>query len=204
MAERTAPAEATRPYTMTARAKKAAATRERVLRAAEACFGEDDYDAVTLKAIAARAGVGLQTVVRTGGSKEALFAEVAERFLARMMTPFDAAAAADWRVALRQLHAFYEEYGDRTQRIMAHERRIPEVGAYVTRSRALQRAFIEANYGDALAGLCAAEREQRLAVAMALTGGKFWFSLRRDHGLSAEDSRAAVERQLAALLDLPR
>ena len=54
-----------RAYRMGARAESAALTRERVLDAAAACFGEQDYDAVSLREIAERAGVGLQTVVRT-------------------------------------------------------------------------------------------------------------------------------------------
>ena len=191
-----------RAYTMGARAESAAHTRERVLTAAAACFGEQDYDAVSLREIAERAGVGLQTVVRSAGSKEALFAEVAERFLHTMMAGFAPGRVNDWRAALRQLMTFYETYGDQTIRVMAHEHRVPGVRQYVQRSRELQAAWLEARHGDAFAGLSKSEKKRRVAMALTLTGGRAWYTLRREHGLSASETHRAIEEQLEALLAL--
>ncbi|MBK6580041.1 MAG: TetR/AcrR family transcriptional regulator [Sandaracinaceae bacterium] len=192
-----------RAYRMGARAESAALTRERVLDAAAACFGEQDYDAVSLREIAERAGVGLQTVVRTAGSKEALFAEVAERFLATMMAGFEPGRVDDWRSALRQLMTFYEAHGDQSIRVMAHEHRVPGVRQYVQRSRELQAAWLQARHGDAFAALTATEKKRRVAMVLTLTGGRTWYTLRREHGLSASETHRAIEEQLEALLALP-
>ena len=190
----------TRAYRMRARAERAARTRDRVLSAAMTCFGEEDYETVSLKKIAREAGVGLQTVVRTAGSKEGLFALVAERFLGEMLSTFTAAGPRTWREAVRQVLGFLEEYGDRLVRIQAHEVRVAEVAEYASRSRAMQRAWIEANAGAWFDAMSEEERERRLAMILTLTGSRTWFVLRRIHGLTAEQTRLAVEEQLEPLL----
>lgn len=187
---------------MGARAASAADTRERVMDAAARCFGELDYDAVSLRMIAKEAGVGIQTVVRAAGSKDALFGEVAERFLLKAASGFDAAATGDWYAALDALLAFHEAYGDQTMRIMAHEHRVPAVGAKVRRSRELQSAWIVAHHPEVFEGDDEEAKQRKLAVILALTGGRFWYTLRRDHGLTAEATRRAIEEQLFALIGL--
>ena len=192
----------TRPYRMGARAESAQRTREQVLDAAAECFGEQDYDAVSLKEIAARAGVGLQTVVRTGGSKEALFALVAERFLSATMAGFDLSRLHTWQDALAHLMTFYETFGDRTMRVITQEHRVPLVREYTQRSRALQAAWIQLHHGDAFEGLSDSQRKRRMAMVLTLTGARTWYALRRDYGLSPEATLRNVTEQLTALLDM--
>ena len=67
-----------RPYTMRARAESAQATYRRILDAAEQLFLEQWYDQVTLDHVAEEADVSKQTVLRRFGSKESLFAAVAD------------------------------------------------------------------------------------------------------------------------------
>lgn len=55
------------------------ATRERVLDAAERCFGERGYDDVSIRQIATEAGVTLGVIGFHGGSKQDLFRIVLER-----------------------------------------------------------------------------------------------------------------------------
>ena len=61
-------ANATRPYTMRARAEAAQATAERILDAALEAFGSSAFSEVTLQEIADRAGVSVQTIIRRFGS----------------------------------------------------------------------------------------------------------------------------------------
>jgi len=61
-----------RPYRSTLRQEQAAATRERVLDAALASFREQGYAASSVRQIAERAGVAVQTLYQTWGSKPAL------------------------------------------------------------------------------------------------------------------------------------
>src|SRR3954447_11269272 len=67
-----------RAYTMRARAESAAATRERILEAATAAMRTRVRPDVRLGDIAAPAGVSVQTVLRTFGSRAALLDAVAE------------------------------------------------------------------------------------------------------------------------------
>ena len=59
---------------MSTRAAAAEVTRERILAAASEAFMRGWYDDVTLRDIAADAGVALQTLVNHFGGKETLFA----------------------------------------------------------------------------------------------------------------------------------
>ena len=58
------------------RGRNAAATRQAILDAARQCFGDESYDQVGVRDIAAIAGIDPALVNRYFGSKEALFAEV--------------------------------------------------------------------------------------------------------------------------------
>jgi hypothetical protein len=40
-------------------------------------------------------------------------------------------------------------------------------------------------------------------MVLTLTGGRTWYTLRREHRLSASETHRAIEEQLEALLALP-
>src|ERR1700744_2863947 len=61
-----------------ARSRDAARTRADLLSAARHRFGQDGYERTTIRAIAADVGVDSALVVRYFGSKQALFAAVAD------------------------------------------------------------------------------------------------------------------------------
>ena len=67
-----------RQYRMKVRAEASEETGQRILEAAQQLFGEPLYDQVSLQAVADRAGVGVQTVIRHFTSKEQLFAAVVQ------------------------------------------------------------------------------------------------------------------------------
>lgn len=60
----------------TLRQEQAAVTRSRILAAARQLFFRDGYAATTLKAVAAEAGVAVQTVYSVFGSKSAILTEL--------------------------------------------------------------------------------------------------------------------------------
>lgn len=60
------------------RPRDAAATREALLEAARARFGEQGYDGTTIRAVAADVGVDAALVIRYFGSKEGLFRRSAD------------------------------------------------------------------------------------------------------------------------------
>ncbi len=73
----------------------AAERRELMLDAASIVFGERGYAGTTTDAVAAAAGVSQAYIVRTFGSKEALFAETASRAVSRIKAVFRQAAASE-------------------------------------------------------------------------------------------------------------
>jgi AcrR family transcriptional regulator len=74
-------APARRRYTSVVRAEQAAATRRAVLFAARELFAEQGYAATSIAAIAARAGVAVDTVYAAAGRKPALLRELVETTL---------------------------------------------------------------------------------------------------------------------------
>ena len=115
---------------MSTRAAAAEVTRERILAAACEAFMRGWYDDVTLRDIAADAGVALQTLVNHFGGKEALFAAAAERigqsissmrWTVRGRRRRDAAAELSSTTTTRT--------GDFMLRTLAIEERVPAVAA---------------------------------------------------------------------------
>ena len=78
----------------TLREERAAVTRRRILDAARRRFFEDGYAATTLRAVAAEAGVAVQTVYAVYGSKAAILAEL------RALVVNLPEADAEWRAAM--------------------------------------------------------------------------------------------------------
>ncbi|PZF79297.1 TetR/AcrR family transcriptional regulator [Jiangella anatolica] len=86
----------------------AAERRESILAAATVVFGERGYAGATTDQIAIAAGISQAYVVRTFGSKETLFVEVARRAVGRIEAAFRAAIAADdGRPVAQRLGAAY-------------------------------------------------------------------------------------------------
>lgn len=83
-------ADATRRYRSTLREERAVQTRDRILAAAQELFAAEGFAATTIAAIAAGAGVSVQTVYAVFGSK----AKVARAVVEQME---ESADAATWR-----------------------------------------------------------------------------------------------------------
>lgn len=70
------PTSGARAYDSPLRREQAAATEQRILRAAYELLVSDGYDGTTMAAVAARAGVSVQTVYKSVGSKPELLKRV--------------------------------------------------------------------------------------------------------------------------------
>jgi AcrR family transcriptional regulator len=190
-----------RPYRMTARAAAAAATGERILdAAAEVFYATGD---LSLDAVAARAGVSVQTVIRRFGGRDGLFAAGLERESGRVRDQRDTAVVGDVDDAVRVLLDHYEEYGERVLTLLALEHRSPAAAEVVAQGRALHRSWCERVLGPALAGLDGAARARRLAQLVAVTDVLTWKLLRRDAGLPRADVELALRELLQPLMGGP-
>lgn len=177
---------------MVARADAAEATGERILEAARQLFGELLYDQVTLRAVADRASVTVQTVIRRFGSKEDLFAAVAQRRSGEIREQRDAAPAGDISAATRLLVDSYERWGDEQLHLLAQERRAETMASAVASGRRYHRAWVERVFAPSLRGLPAQQRKRRTAELVAVTDLYIWRIFRRDLGLTRDETEAAV------------
>lgn len=181
-----------RSYHMQARATAAEATGHRLIGAMQALFAERPFEEITLEAVAARAGVTLQTLLRRFGSKSSLFAAAAEEASARVEAERGEAPVGDTRGAVANLFEHYEKWGDVALRLLAQEERSEEIAKITQRGRAIHARWVERVFAPALARGSAGLRKLRRAQLVAICDVYLWKLLRRDLGLSRPDSERAV------------
>jgi AcrR family transcriptional regulator len=178
-------------YNMELRAAAAEATHERILTAAGEAFLDHWYDDVTLAGIAKRAGVSGQTVINHFGGKEQLFAAAHARFGAEVETRRYTPEPGDVSGAIDALLEDYEITGDAVVRLLALEEKVPAVQPLLKLGRAGHRKWVETMFE-------APELAPELVVA---TDVYTWKLLRRDQGLSRNETAAAMRRMVHALLE---
>jgi AcrR family transcriptional regulator len=189
---------------MATRAAAAEVTRERILEAACDAFMGAWYDEVTLREIAADAGVALQTVVNHFGNKETLFGAAAERISDAISTLRWTVAAGDLEGAATILVDDYERTGDFTLRTLAIEERAPVVEPLLARGRRGHQEWVEHVFAAALPGLRGVDRKRRVAQLVVATDVFTWKLLRRDKRLSREQTITAIRELVEALHTHPR
>src|SRR4051812_32279298 len=180
-----------RAYSMELRAAAAEATRERILEAAAGAFLEQWYDDVTIASLAKRAGVSGQTVINHFGGKEALATAAYDRISEGMVSKRYAPAAGDIRALVEALAGDYETTGDAVVRLLALEEKVPSLQPLLAHGRASHREWVETMFG-------APELTSELVVA---TDVYTWKLLRRDQGLSRDETVASILQIVEALLE---
>ncbi|HEV2242576.1 MAG TPA: helix-turn-helix domain-containing protein [Streptosporangiaceae bacterium] len=192
---------ARRSYRMGARAAAAAATAERILDAAVEVFWELPTDQVSLDEVARRAGVSVQTVIRRFGGREGLMAAAGAREAGRVRDQRDEAPAGDVSGAVRVLVDHYEAMGDRVLRLLAEEQRVPGLRPIADMGRGVHREWCARVFAPALAGRAGIERQRRLAQIVAVCDVYTWKLLRRDAGLTRQQTELALAELLIPLAE---
>src|SRR3954471_13571998 len=192
-----------RQYRMVARAEAAAATRERLLASAWEQFADRPFDDVHLSAVAADAGVSVQTLHAHFGTKAALFTAA---WLWRV-TPEgarrDEAPVGDVRAAVRILYDSYDRDGDAVLRLLAQEERIPAVHEMADAGRRWHRAWVERTFAELLEGATPARRERRIVKLVVATDLLVWKLLRREMGLGRRQAERIVIEMVDASKGVP-
>jgi AcrR family transcriptional regulator len=188
-----------RPYRMTVRAEQAAGTRAKILDAAQALFVERWLDAISLRDVAARADVALQTVVRHFGTREALMDALIAELQERAERQRFAAPVGDVPGAVAAIVELMEEAGPRVLRNLAQEDRVAGLKAAVDRGRATHYRWVETVFGPLLPTSLSI-RSRRLAQLVAITDVYTWKLLRLDQGLSRADTELALVEMIERLL----
>jgi AcrR family transcriptional regulator len=175
-------------------------TRQRILAVAERLYLERWYDDVSLREVAAGAGVALQTVVNHFGSKGTLLAAVAERVGGRIDRRRAEVAAGDVAGGVAMLVDEYEEIGDGIVRMIALEDRVEELAPLLAQGRAVHRGWVERVFAASLPA-AGRERERRVVMLIAATDVLTWKVLRREQGLTRSDAERAMRDSVLALID---
>lgn len=188
-----------RPYRMRARAEAAAETGRRILEATIELHGERFFDQVSLEDIAERAGVTVRTVIRRFGSKERLIEAAAEEGTRQVKHQRYQAPVGDIEGAVGNLVDHYEEWGDTALRLLAQEGRVAAFRSVTDAGRALHYEWVERTFAPLLAGRTGTARRRLLARLIAICDVYFWKLLRRDLGLSREQTELAIREVIEAL-----
>ena len=188
-----------RPYRMRARAEAAAETGRRILEAVIELHRERYYDQVSLEDIAERAGVTVRTVIRRFGSKERLIEAAAEEGTRQVTHQRYQAPIGDIEGAVENLMDHYEEWGDTALRLLAQEERVPAFRSITDAGRAFHYEWVERTFGPLLAERTGEERMRLRAELIAVCDVYFWKLLRRDLGLSREQTELALRETILGL-----
>ncbi|WP_280502119.1 TetR/AcrR family transcriptional regulator [Nocardia farcinica] len=188
---------ATRRYDMSARGRAREQTREAILDAAVARFGDAWYDEVTLADVAAEAGVSQQTVVNHFGNKIGLYtAALAERAAPAIVAERDRAIPGQVDSVIETVTRDYERTGIGTWRLVVLADRIPELMSVVAGGRRAHREWIERVFAPQLRAAEDADREQVVTLLATVLNVTTWYTLRHEAdlepGAAAEHLRALV------------
>lgn len=188
-----------RPYRQKARAFAAEETARRLVGAMQALFAERPYDDITLEAVARRAGVTLQTLLRRFGSKDGLLAAAAEEATTRIRAQRGEAMPGDVRGAVENLVDHYEAWGDVSLRLLAEEQRSPQIAALTRTARALHVAWVERVFAPELRRRRGRPRARCRAQLVAICDVYVWKVLRRDQRLSRVETEQALLGMVRAM-----
>jgi len=189
---------ATRPYTMTTRARAVEETRTRIIDACVTLHGERPVTDIGLDDVAGRAGVSVQTVLRHFGSRagleEASFESAQQAVADERRTP-----VGDVPKAVRVIVDHYERRGDQALLMLAQESHQELMARITEQGKALHRAWVEEVFAPYLE---AAEDPEELADLLVVATDVYtWKLLRRDRRLGRDRTerrmRHLVERLLA-------
>ncbi|WP_120522429.1 TetR/AcrR family transcriptional regulator [Arthrobacter celericrescens] len=175
-----------RSYDMSKRASSAAETGRRILQATLDLFMEGPLANVTLAAVAERAGVTVQTVIRRFGDRTALINATAEYSAANVASQRDAAPAGDVPAAVGNLLEHYETTATLALKLLSEEDASPVLARITEGGRQYHRQWCARVFAPFLEELHGADRDRRLAQFVALCDVYTWKLLRLDAGLSRD------------------
>jgi AcrR family transcriptional regulator len=181
-----------RPYRQRRRAEAAEANTERILRAANELFEERPWEQITFAAVAERAGVGTQTIIRRFGTKDGLARAVTAWLTPRIAAARGVPAGAAPAVVAAALARHYERWGESTDRTLRQQDASPALAEAAAGGRAAHREWVERVFPEA--------SPDSIGRLIGICGVELWLVLRRDGGLSPQAARSAVADLITATL----
>lgn len=188
-----------RPYRMTARAAAAEETGRRLVAAMQSLFVERPFQEITLEAVARRAGVTLQTLLRRFGSKSGLLAAAAADGLERVKAQRGEADPGDLRACVTNLFDHYEAWADVSLRLLAQEDSAKEIAAITATGRKTHAAWVERVFAADLGRRRGRARRILFAQLVVACDVYVYKLLRRDLRMPRADAERAVLGMLEPL-----
>jgi AcrR family transcriptional regulator len=189
-------ATTTRPYRQGRRAEAAEARTEAILQAAVEAFEAKPFDQITLAEVAERAGVGVQTLIRRVQTKDGLVRAVNEWAVRHIGEARGEPDSSDPDAVATALARQYERYGVLIDRTIRQEELSPALAEGARGGREAHRAWVETAFADAIAR----GDEALTGRLVALCGVEFGLVLRRDGGLTVDQTRDTVAQLIRSVL----
>ena len=177
-----------------------ALTRQRIIEAMIALYIESWIDQITLDQVAKHAGVTVQTVLRHFGTKEALIGAAGRQVNEAENARRGHIPVSDLDGAIAYLIDHYETVGDQVLRGLAQEGRYPEIAVSMEEGRIGHRAWVARVFSSYLEPRSGTDRDRLLAQLVAVCDVYMWKLLRRQAGLSREQTALAIRELLLPLL----
>jgi AcrR family transcriptional regulator len=191
-----------RQYKQVAREQAQQRTRDALLEVAIDEFFSDRWSETSLAALAARAGVTKQTLLRHFGSKEGLLIQALVRGAAQVLDERWNAPAGDVDGAIENLLDHYELWGQRARRIGAWQDAPSVLGKLSQAGRQVHYQWIEFAFAPQLEGLDEAVFARLRAELVVVCDVQTWWVLSHDLELPRAEVKAILtgmaERAVAA------
>lgn len=192
-----------RSYTSPLRARAAQATTDRILDRALERFTTEYYDDVTLDAIAADAGVTVQTVLRRFGSKEGLVRALTESATPAVTAQRDEAPVGDVERAVANVVDHYESIGDLVMLLLRQEERVAPFGEATAFGKRYHAGWVDRVFAPWLDARAGEDRDRLHAQLVAACDTYLWYLLRRQQGLSRAQAELALVEIVTGILSPP-
>jgi AcrR family transcriptional regulator len=178
-----------RQYKKVARARAEEQTREALLDSAVEEFYSDRWSKSSLDAIAGKAGVTKQTLLRHFGSREGLLLQALVRSASQVLDQRWSTPVGDIQGAVENLLDHYESWGQRSLRIGAWDRGPAALAKLSDVARKVHYDWVEHAFAPWLDHLQGDARSRRRAQLIAICDVHTWWLLSHDLGHERSEVR---------------
>lgn len=193
-------AAAGRPYNQVARAQAQQRNRDALLKVAADEFYSGGWPRTSLEALAGRAGVTKQTLLRYFGSKDGLLLEALSRAAAQVLRQRWSTPRDDIEGIVENLLDHYEEAGERALRIGAWQTGPAFLARLSQVARAVHYEWVDYAFAGWLGRLQGDERKRTRAALIAICDVQTWWVLAHDLELERTEVAATLVTAIGRLL----
>lgn len=176
-------------------------TEQTILDAAADIIATDDFESLSMRRVASRAGVSLSTVVRHFKTKDALLAAlVAQGGDDETAAHRAAIEPGDLAAAVHAVVADYEAAGPQLLHMLAQEHRFPALSELLDIGRRGHRSWVRQVFAPQLGARSGSARSRLEDLLVVATDVYTWKLLRLDRGLGARATESAMTQMCESLV----